>query len=58
MTEKQREAIRNFDNKQLIDMLFSYYRATVLQFEIVGEKVDIFNALEAEVYKRMGGKGD
>lgn len=55
MTDKQKEAIKNFDNKELIDMLFSYYRATVLEFMLEGEKVDIFNALEAEVYRRMEG---
>ena len=56
MNEKQAEAIKNFDDAELITMYLSYYKKCVIDswlFE--GEAYEIYNALYAEIRYRMKG---
>lgn len=53
MTEKQREAIRNYNKWDLLEMYNSYYRQITKQLIADAETTDIFDALRAEVLKRM-----
>lgn len=56
MTEKQREAIRNFNKWDLLEMYNNYYRKITKELVMDAETTEIFDALRAEILRRMEAK--
>ncbi len=53
MNEKQRQAIKNFDNYKLLDMYNSYYIKMINSLVPPAEDTAIYDGLRAEILERM-----